>query len=362
VRQVREVAQAHASNLVKTVKAATDRSDEIVPVRSHDGVACELIHVRGSRRPRRGPVVLVHGAGVRANIFRAPVRETLVDYLLRDGWDVWLENWRACIDFKPREWTLDEAAAYDHPRAVETILERTGADELRAVIHCQGSTSFAMAAAAGLLPRVSVIVSNAVSLHPVIPAWSHAKLRYAVGMLRALKQLYLDPSWGKKHVTGLPALIRAGVDIVHRECENDVCKLVSFTYGAGFPALWDHRLLNDATHDWLRDEFGWVPISFFDQITRSVNAGELIPTANAIPADYLAQPKTAARFALLAGARNHCFLPESQVRTHAYLRANTGRTDHTLHVLPQYGHLDVFMGQYAATDVFPLIARELAAA
>lgn len=32
---------------------------------------------------------------------------------------------------------------------------------------------------------------------------------------------------------------------------------------------------------------------------------------------------------------------------------------HTLHVLPGYSHLDVFMGHRAAQDVFPLIAAEL---
>ena len=32
---------------------------------------------------------------------------------------------------------------------------------------------------------------------------------------------------------------------------------------------------------------------------------------------------------------------------------------HRLHVLPGYGHLDVFMGQHAAEDVFPMILEEL---
>src|SRR3712207_8933137 len=43
------------------------------------GMECNLIHVQGSAAPVKGPVLLVHGAGVRANIFRSPVRTTLVD-------------------------------------------------------------------------------------------------------------------------------------------------------------------------------------------------------------------------------------------------------------------------------------------
>src|SRR5271155_3523036 len=82
--------------------------DTVVPFVTGDGRVANVIHVvrqsigTSSRsRPTRGPVLLVHGAGVRANIFRAPVDVTLVDALLDDGFDVWLENWRASIDFRP---------------------------------------------------------------------------------------------------------------------------------------------------------------------------------------------------------------------------------------------------------------------
>ena len=142
------------------------RSDEVIPFTAGDGVELNLIHVRGEHAPTKGPVLLVHGAGVRANIFRAPSGRTLVDVLLDEGWDVWLENWRASIDIPRRRWTLDDAAVHDHPVAVRTVLEHTKADEVRAVIHCQGSTSFMMSAVSGLVPDVSVVVSNAVSLAP----------------------------------------------------------------------------------------------------------------------------------------------------------------------------------------------------
>ena len=58
------------------------------------------------------------------------------------------------------------------------MLRETGEEHLKAVVHCQGSTSFMMSAVAGLLPQVTTIVSNAVSLHPVVPSFSEFKLRY----------------------------------------------------------------------------------------------------------------------------------------------------------------------------------------
>src|SRR3954465_14897645 len=115
-----------------------ERHERLVPFTTEDGHQLNLINVRGPQEPTREPVLLVHGAGVRGNIFRAPVQTTVVDALLAAGYDVWLENWRASIDLPPQDWTLDQAALYDHPAAVRTVVAETGADRLKAVIHCQG--------------------------------------------------------------------------------------------------------------------------------------------------------------------------------------------------------------------------------
>jgi hypothetical protein len=334
--------------------------EEVVPFIAKDGFACNLIHVQGPTPPTKGPVILVHGAGVRANLFRAPVETNIVDYLIERGYDVWLENWRASIDLAFNRWTLDKAAVYDHPVAVETVASRTGASSVKAVIHCQGSTSFMMSAVAGLVPKVNVIVSNAVSLHTVIPAWSQFKMRASVPFLRPMTQ-YLDPQWGIQAPTLLSKVITEIVRLTHHECNNIVCKMVSFTYGAGFPALWSHANLNPETHAWLRQEFAKVPISFFAQMIQCVRNGHLVPVDNLkeLPSDLLRNPpQTDARFAFFAGVNNLCFLPESQQRTYDWFNQHAANR-HSLHMLPNYGHLDVFMGKDASRDTFPAIYEEL---
>lgn len=334
--------------------------DRLVPFIAGDGFQCNLIHVRGERTPVKGPVLLVHGAGVRANIFRAPVRRTLVDELLDDGWDVWLENWRASIDFIPNRWTLDQAAVYDHPAAVRAVLDETGAKTMAAVVHCQGSTSFMMAAMAGLVPDVTTILSNAVSLHPVVPGMARLKHDLAVPLVARLTP-YLNCQWGVRSPTLLAKALSAFVRLTHHECDNLVCRYASFTYGVGFPTLWRHEHLNDETHDWLTDEFASVPLTFFQQIGRSIRAGHLVSVEGALklpPTFGTEPPKTNARISLFAGALNRCFLPESQARTFRYLDA-VRPGYHSLHVIPDYAHLDVFMGKDAARDVFPLMVQEL---
>jgi hypothetical protein len=333
----------------------------VVPVTAGDGRPINVHHVKGAHPATRGPVLLVHGAGVRADIFRPPGQTTLVDLLVDEGYDVWLENWRASIDLAPNEWTLDEAAAFDHPAAVDAVLAETGADDLQAVVHCQGSTSFTMAAVAGLLPRVRTIVSNAVSLHPVIPAISELKGRLIAPQLARLLP-YMNPRWGIEAPHLAAKAVVKTVELTHHECDNTVCRMVSFTYGTGFPCLWSHENLTPAVHEWIKGEFAEVPFTFFAQMMSCVVRGHLVTVADTpgLPRSTVARPPaTDARFVLLAGEDNKCFLPAGQERTFAFLDGHRPGY-HALHVVPGYGHLDVFLGWNAAADTFPIILEELA--
>jgi hypothetical protein len=78
-----------------------------------------------------------------------------------------------------------------------------------------------------------------------------------------------------------------------------------------------------------------------------------------LPADLVAQePGTNARFAFFAGENNHCFLAESQRRTFDFFDS-WHKDYHSLRVIPNYGHLDMFFGKNASRDVFPLMCEEL---
>jgi pimeloyl-ACP methyl ester carboxylesterase len=335
-------------------------TENTIPFTADDGYQCNLIHVEGAKSATKGPVILVHGAGVRANIFRSPVASTVVDALIEDGFDVWLENWRASIDLIANEWTLDDAAVNDHPAAIRSIQEHTGAREVKAIVHCQGSTSFVMSACAGLLPNVTTIVANALSLHTVVPKFSEFKLEFAVPLMRRVFP-YLNPQWGLNPPDLKARLLRAVVELFHHECHNPVCKFSSFTYGTGFPVLWRHENLNDETHEWLTQEFAKVPLTFFSQMAECVRRGNLVSLGKyrQLPSDYCAQaPQTDARFVLLAGEKNVCFLPAGQRRSFEFLDGK--RKDyHSIHFFPTYGHLDVFMGKDAYRDTFPVMLQEL---
>jgi len=325
-----------------------------------DGMKLNLQHAIGEKLPTKSPVLLVHGAGVRANIFNAPVETTIVEYLTAQGYDVWLENWRASIDFSPNNWSLDKAAVYDHPYAVKKVLQLTGTASIKAIIHCQGSTSFMMSAVAGLVPEVDTIISNAVSLFPLVPTFSKWKIRIAPYLLKPFVQ-YLNPKTALQPRTTLDRILRAVVKLSHNECDNLACRYSSFMYGSGHPTLWRHENLNSETHQWIAQEFGFLPLSFYAQMGKSISEGRLqsVDGFPELAEDLVSSPpKTKARFAFFAGQKNVCFLPQSQTRTFNYFNALRPNF-HSLYTIENYGHLCMFIGKNAVRDVFPLMLQEL---
>src|SRR5208282_2822813 len=56
------------------------------------------------------------------------------------------------------------------------------------------------------------------------------------------------------------------------QCDNPVCRRITFMYGP----LFDHARLNSGTHDALHEMFGVANMSAFGHIGRMVNAGYLV--------------------------------------------------------------------------------------
>ncbi len=329
---------------------------DIVPFTALDGFPLNCWRYRHSDRSK-GPVLLVHGAGVRANLFCPPNETNLVKMLAEEGYDVWLENWRASIEFPKNEWDLDQAGRYDHPAAVQKVCDETGAATIKAVIHCQGSTSFMISVVLGLVPQVTTIVTNAVSLHPHVPSFSKVKLKFFVPVVKLITP-YINPHWGKVAPDLTAKAFRAFVTLTHWEDDTTVGKFVSFTYGTGWPALWELANLSDTTKNWIQDEFGNVPVRFFGHIRRGVERGALAPFGSASGTYADQPPQTKARFAFFAGKLNKCFSWQSQQASFDYFdRLNPGK--HKLYLLDTYSHLDVFLGKTAHQDVFPLMIAEL---
>jgi hypothetical protein len=339
----------------------------IVDFRTRDCHTGTLHNVRLDPFHKGGvPVLLIHGTGVRANLFYgAPGHPSIVRELLKAGYDVWLENWRASIDLPPQDYTLDGAGRYDHPAAILEVLRRTKKDSLRVLCHCQGSTSFMITYVTGSLPRgtVDAVVSSAVSLHPIVTKRSQVKAQALVPVTGFLTP-YISAQWGARPPTALAGAV-AHVSRWSFGLDHDpVCALGNFMYGSGRDVLWQHENLDAATHHWTSREFGYAPFRFFRQMLKSVRRGHLVPVdphhGKRLPDDYYVPKALPERipWTFIGGECNRLFLPESQERTfECFQKLQPGL--HSFELIDGAGHLDVLFGIQAPKQSYPKILAGL---
>jgi pimeloyl-ACP methyl ester carboxylesterase len=329
-----------------------------------DQAPVTLTRVRGGTK---GPVLLVHGVAVSSHIYAIPtVRQNFVQYLVANGYDVWLVDWRGSIVHPLRQFTLDEVAQHDIPAAVAKVKEVTKAESIQAVVHCAGSNVFFMAMSRGLLPDVRCVVASQVALHNVVPPASLLKAR--LGLADRLAQVgttAMSPADDDGHPLFQFAFGKL-TDAVHHECASTMCHRLTFIYGH----LYHHARLNHATHEGLASQFGAcniLALRHFSQLA-SVGYSRMFdhgPKRNIelygseTPPSYLDATHLTVPITFLSGQLNNVWRPASTERTYDWLVEANGPGRYTRHVVEGYGHLDTFMGATANVDTYPLMLDQL---
>lgn len=330
---------------------------ELYPFRTSDGVDLLLTRYKGGTR---GPVLLVHGAGVSSGIFSTDLPDTnLVEYLYANQFDIWLLDFRVSIALpaSQQQSNGDQIAKIDHPEAVDLVRKITGAETIQAVVHCYGSNTFFMSMLAGLEGVRSVVCSQVATN---LLAGTSAKIKSGLHLPNVLDALgvesltaYVTSTSGwKSH------LFDKILDLVPepngQECHSPVCHRITFMYSL----LYQHDQLGQRIHDNLHELFGVGNISTFEHLALMVRDKQVVAFDGQdtyMPhLDRLAMP---IRF--IHGAENRCYVPDSTKLTYDLLCAENGSALYDRHVIPGYGHIDCIFGQNAARDVYPLILEHL---
>jgi cholesterol oxidase len=281
-----------------------------------DGVRLKLTRYQGGEK---GPVILSPGFGTSGLAFTIDTTDTnYPEYLFERGYDVWVLDYRASPDLPSAstQFTLDDIALKDYPAAVDTVREKSGRDSVQVMAHCVGSLTLLMALSQGL-EGVRSAVSSQLTLHPVPP------------MLNKLKaDLYLANF-----------LTTIGVDTLDTEFNK-------------------HEQLNEATHLAMHEMFGVANMETFQQITLMLRKGHAVSAEGEevyLPnVDRIKPP-----IAFLHGAENRLFLPKGSELTYQLLCEKNGPDRYVRHVVPNYAHMDCFIGRDAARDVYPIVTAEL---
>jgi cholesterol oxidase len=331
-----------------------------------DGLGLSL--QRFCREECQDVVVLIHGLTTSTDMFVMPEHENLVNFLLDSGLtDVWSFDFRMSNRFSynlyPNSYSMDDCALFDHPRAIEVVREAVGEERrIHVISHCLGSLTFVMALAAKTVTGVTSCISNSVALTPKIPAWSQFKISVFPFILEKLLDLpYVSPGWASEPRWSRGRLIAKLASLFHRECDEPACHTLSLMWGTGWPALYEHENLAEATHRRLKDLFGATGLNYHRHVAKMVAAGNRAikmkaddPRYAALPDDYYqAGLEIDTPILFIAGDNNRVFA-DSNVHCYRQLKAR-GVGSHQLKVLPGYGHQDVFMGKDAARDVFPAL-------
>ena len=330
---------------------------ELHPFKTEDGVELLLTRYRGGDK---GPVLLVHGAGVSSGIFSTDLIDTnLLEYLYAHGYDVWLFDFRVSIALpaSAQRSNGDQVARFDHPAAVAQVRALTGASTIQAVVHCYGSNTFFMSMLAGL-EGIRSIVCSQVATDLVCPPLTRIKTGlHLPGLLDKLGvsslTAYVDShaGWKSRLYDDLLRFVPVPKD-QHRH--SSVCHRITFMYSL----LYQHEQLNERTHEYLHELFGVGNIATFEHLAEMVRQQQVVDHDGAdIYMPHQDRLKLPIRF--IHGAENICYLPESTQRSYERLCEVNGSELYDRHVVPGYGHIDCMFGKQAARDIYPLILEHL---
>jgi pimeloyl-ACP methyl ester carboxylesterase len=208
---------------------------------------------------------------------------------------------------------------------------------------------------------IASVVSNSVALTPRTPAWSRLKLRFGPALSEYVLGLsFLDPRFGGAAPLTRGWMFSRAVSLFHSECDVRACHMLSFMWGSGKPALYDHDKLMPETHERIADLCGGVGLHYYRHVHKMVEAGKAVqydprdPRFDSLPDDYLSKAAEITTPVLfLTGDRNKVFA-DSNVVCHKTLE-KVAPGLHELQMLPGYGHMDPFMGKDSHTEVFPRI-------
>ncbi|HYK32580.1 MAG TPA: alpha/beta hydrolase [Streptosporangiaceae bacterium] len=351
-----------------TLAGVTDAEVSTHPFATDDDLGLNLTRFR--RAECDDVVLLVHGLTSSSDLFIMPEHRNLVSYLLDDGFtDVWALDFRMSsrfpYDCETHRYTLDDIADYDYPAALRELRRHIGNRRVHVVAHCLGSLSFMMSLFAGRLPDITSVTCNSVALTPRVSTWSRLKLGYGPPLFEYLLGVsFLDPRFARgPRLTRDWALGRL-VSMAHRECGVSECHMLSFMWGSGHPAMYEHDNLLPVTHERMADLCSSCGTNYYRHVAKMVGAGHAVKCDprdrhhGDLPDDYLANAaEVTTAILLLTGDHNRVFTDSNIVCHQTLSKVMPGPCE--LEILPGYGHLDPIVGKDAHVDVFPRISQFL---
>jgi cholesterol oxidase len=312
-----------------------------------DGAALCLHHTSGGNR---GPVVIAPGTAMTALSYCLDTIPTnLVEFLVGKGFDVWLFDWRTSplLAAHERPYTMADVARYDWPAALAEVTRRTGARQVSVLAHCLSSPALMLSLLRGhtQASHLRGMVASQVGLHMKFTRVGRLKVKSRLERLLPSTQMVHQQPAAVTHRLADRGVTRA-TWILPRTftCDNRACARHHATFGE----LILHSRVNAETHALMGDLIPECVMAFLHDVARLARRDDILTDEDRRHLDRLRLP-----IQLISGADNRMMVPESTARTHQLLCEANGPSFYQRNVHDGFGHLDCFVGDGAADEIWP---------
>jgi hypothetical protein len=318
-----------------------------------DGSMLCLHHTSGGTR---GPIVLTPGTAMTALTYCVDsVPQNIVEYLVAQGFDVWLLDWRTSplLEAHKHPYTFDDVARYDWPAAIEQVQNRTGQKQVSVLAHCLSSPTFALSLVRGYVPRESIssFVASQVALHLKFTPVGTTKVKLHLDkLLPAGDMIHQRPEDVTLQVGDIAASFLAKVLPKTFSCDNEACSRHVATFGE----LILHSRIDDTTHAMMGDLVPECLTAFLKDVAVWGRQDSILTDDDMQHLDRLKLP-----IHFISGSENRMFVPESTQASYNLVREANGDSYYQRTVYEGFGHLDCYFGAGAPQAIWPDIARSL---
>lgn len=325
----------------------------------------------------KGPILFLHGLCVTSRIFSLDtIDKSVVEFFCEHGYDMWVPDLRFSVAIpshrKPTH--MNDSAEQDLPPAIDFILKETGSPDLQVYAHCIGSLTIHIALLGGHVERKKIrsLVASQSGFCMISTAANHAKANVHLDNIAtafgfAGLNAYTDKNdhYREKLMSAIGKNLARSTLNHSNQCQSVVCHRITAMFGL----MWEHRNLNDNTHDTLTEWFGFGHAEYYRHLAVTFRKGRLtdLKGNDVYTPDFHAKNRlksTRYRKALqnldlpilyYVGSLNKGWDINATKQSYIRCKEVNPHQHYEWFEVPEYGHLDCIMGKEAYKDVYPRI-------
>ncbi|CAH1758971.1 6683_t:CDS:10 [Entrophospora sp. SA101] len=290
-------------------------------------------------------------------------KNNLLDYLLENGYDVFLNDYRlAPTNAAVHDQHTVDKVMLDQVAAVNEVRNITGVEKIAVIAHCVGSLITFMGVLSGQIKGVGTIICSSTSMHPYLGFWNRVKMN--LRLIDVYRYVLRRPAFDVRTSADTNFIDRIINQLLRfypvpkgQVCRNALCLRASLCYGT----LYQHEHLTQQVHDYQHQFFGSVNLTTLKHLFTMARKCKLVDynSKDIYVNDENVKNNLNFPITFIHGDKNVVFEISSTRKSYDYIRQINDPDNYSLREIDGYGHLDVWWGTNAIKDVYPIVLEHL---